>query len=68
MLMITRKIGESIIINGNIEIILCRIDRSIVRMAVNAPKGIRVNRKENEEAYLRRLAEETQDEALNMRT
>lgn len=67
MLIITRKCGESIIINGNIEVMLYRTEGKYARIGVDAPKNVRVNRKEIEEQYIRQLAEEAQEALVNMK-
>ena len=46
MLALTRKKGESIIINDNIEIVLIGISGEQVKLGVIAPKSIPVYRKE----------------------
>ena len=46
MLVISRKVSESIIIGDNIEIILSEIIGDRVKIAINAPKEIPVVRKE----------------------
>lgn len=46
MLILTRKTGEAIIIDGKTKVIVDRIDGSRVRLAIEAPDGIRVDREE----------------------
>ena len=46
MLVLTRKVGESIIIADQIEIKVAQIIGHKVRLAIDAPKNIPVNRKE----------------------
>lgn len=46
MLVLSRKEKESIIIGDNIEIIIQSIDKDNVRIAIIAPKDIKVFRKE----------------------
>lgn len=46
MLILSRKLEESIIINGNIEIKIVSIDDNRVRIGVNAPANVEVHRKE----------------------
>ncbi len=53
MLVLTRKLGEEIIINGNIRVVITAIDRNKVRIGISAPPEVRVDR---EEVY-KRLAE-----------
>ncbi len=46
MLVLSRKIGEKIVINNNIEITIVSVDRGKVRIGVVAPKDVPVNRLE----------------------
>lgn len=46
MLILSRKLDESIIINGNIEIKIVSIDDARVRIGVSAPANVEVHRKE----------------------
>jgi len=46
MLALTRKRGESIIIGGEIEVILITTGRESAKIGVKAPRHIRVDRKE----------------------
>lgn len=46
MLVLTRKLEESIIIDGNIEVSIIGITKHQVRIGVKAPKDVSVNRKE----------------------
>jgi len=46
MLILTRKMGQSVIIGGNIEINILEIEEDKVRIGVNAPKEISILRKE----------------------
>jgi carbon storage regulator len=46
MLVVTRKLDESIIIGNEIEVVVLRIDRHAVRIGVRAPRQISVHRKE----------------------
>jgi carbon storage regulator len=46
MLILTRKKGQSIIINNNIEIMISSIDGDQVKIGINAPKEVNVLRKE----------------------
>lgn len=46
MLVVTRKQGEAIVIGEDIEIIISEISADKVKLAVNAPKDIRIFRKE----------------------
>lgn len=46
MLVLSRKLGEKIVINGNIVVTVVKIDRNQVRIGVDAPKDVPVYREE----------------------
>ena len=46
MLLLARKAGQSVVINGNIRVTVDRIGRRAVRLTVEAPREIRVDREE----------------------
>lgn len=50
VLVLTRRIGESIIIGDNIEVVILGVHGAQVRVGVNAPRDVKVWR---EEIYLR---------------
>ncbi|SHI43378.1 carbon storage regulator, CsrA [Clostridium cavendishii DSM 21758] len=54
MLIVTRKQGEGIVIGDNIEISVIKLDNGSVKLAINAPKEVKILRKE--------LLKEIQDE------
>ena len=46
MLILARKVGEKIILNDNIEIIVLDSNQNSVRIGINAPKNVSVYREE----------------------
>lgn len=50
MLVITRKVDQSIIIDGRIEVVITGITKDGVRIGVSAPKEVQVHRREVFEA------------------
>lgn len=50
MLVITRKVDQSIIIDGRIEVVVTGITKDGVRLGIAAPKEIQVHRREVFEA------------------
>lgn len=46
MLVLARKIGEKIILNDNIEVIVLDSNQNTVRIGINAPKNVTVYREE----------------------
>lgn len=50
MLVITRKLDQSLIINGNIEIVVTGLTKDGVRLGIIAPKEVVVHRREVFEA------------------
>ena len=61
MLALTRKKGESIVINNNIEISVLEIRGDQIKIGISAPKDVQIYRKE---VYLQ-IQEETK-EAMNV--
>lgn len=53
MLSLSRKVGESIMINNNIEVQVTSINKSNVVLGIVAPKKIPVHRKEIYEAIVK---------------
>ena len=50
MLVITRKLDQSIIINGNVEVVVTGITKDGVRLGIIAPREVEVHRREVFEA------------------
>lgn len=50
MLVITRKIDQSIIIDGRIEVVVTDITKDGVRLGISAPKEVQIHRREVFEA------------------
>lgn len=46
MLILGRLVGESVCIQGGIEVKIVRLDGGIVRLGIEAPQGTRILRKE----------------------
>jgi carbon storage regulator len=46
MLVLSRKVNERIVVNGNIIVTVVRIRGDIVRIGVDAPKDVTVHRQE----------------------
>jgi len=46
MLALTRKKGESIIIGDNIEVVVLSVQGDLVKIGIEAPRAVPVNRKE----------------------
>ncbi len=53
MLILTRKIGESIIVGDDIEIVLAEMNKTSARIGIRAPKALPVYRKEIYEKILK---------------
>ncbi|MGR3174235.1 MAG: carbon storage regulator CsrA [Candidatus Scalindua sp.] len=56
MLILTRKLGESIIIEDNIKITVVSINNQQIKLGIEAPKHITINREE----VARKVKEENQ--------
>ncbi len=54
MLVLSRKQGEKLLIDGGIELVIVEISGDKVRVGINAPKHVKVNREE----VAARIAEE----------
>lgn len=60
MLVLARKKEESLIIDGKIEIVVLEVEDGKVKLGINAPKDVKIYRKEVLEA----VREENQSAAL----
>ena len=58
MLVLRRKVGESSIINHNVRVTVHQVIGNTIRLAIDAPKDVSVNREELE----LRIAAEGKDE------
>ena len=56
MLILTRRVGESIMIDDEVTVTVLSINGNQVRIGINAPKGIPVHR---EEIYQRIISEKS---------
>jgi len=50
MLVITRKVNQSVIIDGNIEVVVTEVTKDGVRLGIIAPREVTVHRRELFEA------------------
>lgn len=46
MLVLSRKLGEKIVINGDIVVTVVKIDRNQIRVGIEAPKDVAIYREE----------------------
>lgn len=63
MLILTRRVGEAIIINDDIEIVALSIKGHQVRIGINAPKEVSVHREEIYQRIQQEKTEQSADEA-----
>ena len=64
MLVLTRKIGESLIIGDDIEIKIVDVNQKSVKIGIEAPKSVSVYRKETYEAIKQENIEATAQENI----
>ena len=65
MLILTRRVGETLMINDNITVTVLGVKGSQVRIGINAPSDVSVHR---EEIYQRIQAEKASNESENTST
>ena len=65
MLVLTRKIGESICIGDDVELVISDILKNTVRIGVKAPKNMPIYRKEIYERILMENQEASTTEVIN---
>jgi carbon storage regulator len=46
MLIVTRKEGESVIVNDNVEVVVVSVEGGKIRLGFNAPPSVQIYRKE----------------------
>ncbi len=50
MLCLSRRVGESLILNGNITVTVLAINGNTIRLGCNAPREVPIHRKEIQDA------------------
>jgi carbon storage regulator len=63
MLILSRKVGETIIIDGNITVTVKSIDRGKVRIGFDAPAGVPIHREEIHRRIANEAAKKTDEPA-----
>jgi carbon storage regulator len=46
MLVLTRKVGDSVVIDGRIRVVVLRLDRDSLKLGIDAPSEVAVHRQE----------------------
>jgi carbon storage regulator len=67
VLVLSRKIGESILIGGEIEIKVLKIEKNAVKIGVDAPKRYKVYRKELYEKIMKENIEATKTDVIKLK-
>jgi carbon storage regulator len=65
MLVLSRKLGEKIVIGDNIVVTVVKIDRNQIRIGIEAPHEVPVYREEISPARLNAVKPETSEAALS---
>ena len=58
MLVLSRRVGEEVVIDGNIRVTLISARKHTARLGIDAPHAVRVDRRE---VFERRLQEESRE-------
>jgi carbon storage regulator len=64
MLVLTRKVGESLIIGDDIEVKIVEVNQKAVKIGIEAPKSVSVYRKEIYEAIKKENIDATMQENI----
>lgn len=64
MLIVTRKEGESVIVNDHVEVIVVSVEGGKIRLGFNAPPSVQIHRKEVYE----KIQQANRDAAANKST
>ncbi len=64
MLVLTRKVGESLIIADDIKITICAVNNTQIRVGIQAPKDVEIHREEIYER-IKKAKEETSNNSRN---
>lgn len=68
MLVLARKINESIIINGSVEVVIIDIKGDQIKLGINAPRDIKIYRKEVYEEIEKQNKAAMSEAAVNLNT
>ncbi len=67
MLVLSRKVGESILIGGNIEVKVLKVDKNTVKIGIEAPREFKVYRKELYEKIVQENLQAVRSSVTNLR-